>query len=114
MAKKRPRTDPSQQLDVVGSLPVLIILAVFVVLGIIGLAWRDSKAWVREDQALYQFQQIAKSQNVVIVSHSDNRPFIGHPHDVKFRLTVNGKPAHGRCTSALTVPMTCKLEIDDD
>ena len=110
----RSNTDMPYRNDLdIEILPVILILALFVVLGIIGLTWRDSKAWVKEDQALSQFQQIAKSQNVVIVSHTDNRPFIGHPHDVTFKLTVDGKAAHGRCTSALTVPMTCKLEIDD-
>ena len=50
-----------------------------------------------ESQAIERFKDRAKTGDVVVISHSDNRPILGRPKTVIYQLRVKGQDRTGKC-----------------
>ena len=61
------------------------------------------------ESAHLRFQELAETNDVVIVRNSNNFLIVGDPLDVTFELLVEGKPTSGRCTAQAFSPMVCRL-----
>lgn len=59
--------------------------------------------------AVERFEEIADTDNVEVVRHSNNTIFFGDTHDVTFELEVDGEPKSGRCTAGTFSPMVCRI-----
>ncbi len=86
---------------------IAVVIGLFLVWAFAGTCLSTSR--VTEDEALDRFKELAGTENVVILRHTNLTPIIGDSKDVTFELTVNGKPASGRCTDSLMSPLVCRL-----
>lgn len=95
---------------------VVMVLSILMLLfsGIGYLAVKNYNAAISEEQALGRFEELAETDDVVIVRHSNNSRISGNPGDVTFELMVDGHPASGRCQSSTFSPMVCRIYLAGD
>ena len=82
---------------------------VIILLVLTGLLIGTVPNFIGEDNALPKFQQLAGTDKVEIVQHSNNSLFFGNPLDVTFDLKIKGNSTTGRCTSGFISPIICRL-----
>ncbi len=92
----KPRYGLSLEAEV-WAFAMLVILSIVLLCAVIFtlLAYQNR---ISEERALPVLRQIAKTERVYVTSHTNNIPITGHPGDVTFELTVDGKQARGHCT----------------
>ncbi len=92
--------------EVKSAIGIIIILAivVFVLASCVGYF---SNA-ISEEAAVARFKELAGTNDVRVIRHSNNTFLFGDPHDVTFELVVDGKPEGGRCISGDFSPMVCR------
>lgn len=75
-----------------------------------GYVFTESSNYVLEPKVLARFKDIAKTEDVAMVSHSNNHFLFGHPHSVKYQLIVKGKIHQGECDLAAFSVLRCWFE----
>lgn len=76
--------------------PLVIAIAILLFLAA-GYAFTETSNHVLEPKVLARFKDIARTEDVTILSHSNNHFLFGHPHSVKYQLMVKDKIHQGEC-----------------
>lgn len=91
-----------------GTLAVLAIFGCLIVYLVAGCVGTVNNA-ISVDEAVARFEELAGTDDIVVVRHSNNAFVVGDPLDVTFELLVDSKPVTGRCTAGSFSPMVCRL-----
>ena len=89
------------------SITITIVILFFLAAGYV---FTEASNYWLEPKVLARFRYLARTEDVTIVSHSNNHFLFGHPHSVKYQLMVKGKIHQGECDLAAFSVMRCWFE----
>lgn len=87
---------------------VVFVGAILLIVSAIGLVPKTFNR-ITDDIALEHFRRQAQTDNVEIVTKTNDDLIFGNTQDVTYELLIDGKPSAGRCTSGATSPIVCRI-----
>jgi hypothetical protein len=97
---------------IVSTITILITIAVVIYLFAACVGSLDNRIVV--NKAVVRFEELAQTEDVEMIRHTNLSYIFGDPHDVIFELLIDDKPISGRCTSASFSEMVCRLYTGDE
>ena len=88
----------------------MLLLLIVVGLSFAGCQ-KERAQWITDDRALERFRDMAGTDDVQIIRHTNSSPLVGDPKSVTYELLIDGQHVSGHCRDGWWSPLICRIYV---